>query len=273
MRRLSVEEVRDRQLELLEQLDTFCQAHGITYYAFAGTLLGTARHRGFIPWDNDIDVAVSRADYGRMQELLKSDDAHPYFRFLCHENDPEYLWQHGRVSAKGTFMKTARGYSRLGLSIDIFPLDSQGDERRAAERNLRKIRECVRMRIMAYDHRYKKLTYPKCTLAEKVRLWFKFFILRRNTEEYWVDRHIRLAQTFNGCSGSRYYGCNSNDKYCVVCERSMYDGVQRLPFEGTTIPVPAGYKEILTLYYGDYMQPPPREKQVGAREMSIYVEE
>ena len=274
MRKATLEEVRSIQLELLSEFDIFCKSNGIQYFAFAGTLLGTIRHKGFIPWDNDIDVAVSRADYLKMRELLKPEDAHPYFRFLCYEDDSEYLWQHGRISAKHTYLQTARGYSKLGLSIDIFPLDSQGNDFNAAKQNLMKIRECVQMRIMAYDKKYKTMKYPTTSsFFKKMNIWFQFNVLGHGTEEYWVKKHIYLAQIFNNQGDSRYFGCNSNDKYTVVCERSMYDGVQYLPFEDRTIPVPNGYDEILHLYYGDYMKLPPKEKQVGAKQMTVYIKE
>lgn len=274
MRKATIEEVRGIQLELLSQLDSFCKENNIQYYAFAGTLLGTVRHKGFIPWDNDIDVAVSRIDYERIRKLLKDENAHPYFRFLCYEDDHDYLWQHGRISAKHTFLQTARGYSKLGLSIDIFPLDSQGNDINAAKQNLIKIRECVQMRIMAYDKKYKTMKYPtNISFLKKMNIWLQFNVLGHNTEEYWVKRHIKLAQIFNNQEDSRYFGCNSNDKYTVVCERSMYSGVQYLPFEDRTIPVPNGYEAILRLYYGDYMKLPPKDKQVGAKEMTVYIKE
>lgn len=272
MRKATVEEIRGIQLKLLSELDLFCRANNIQYFAFAGTMLGTIRHKGFIPWDNDIDVAVSREDYKRMQVLLKGEDAHPYFRFLCFENDPDYLWQFGKICAKHTFLKTTRGYSKLGLFLDVFPLDSQGDNRKAAERNLRKAQRCVQMRIMAYDKKYKTMKYPpKSSFWDRMRIWFNFNVLQRNTEEYWVSRHIRLAQKFDKISNSVYYGCNSNEKYAVVCKRSMYEGVEYLPFENQMIPVPSGYDDILKLYYGDYMKLPPKEKQIGVKEMPIYI--
>lgn len=136
MRLASVEEVRERQLKLLGEFNDYCIENNITYFAFAGTLLGAVRHKGFIPWDNDIDLAVPRHDYERMICLLKDDSAHPYFRFLCYENDKNYLWQHGRISDKKTYMKTVGGYKKLGLSIDIFPLDNQGDSLKKAKKTL-----------------------------------------------------------------------------------------------------------------------------------------
>lgn len=273
MRKATVEEIREIQLELLSELDKYCKENNITYVAFAGTLLGVVRHKGFIPWDNDIDVAVPREDYERMKVLLKKDDAHPYFRFLCYENNPGYYWQHGRISAKHTYMETAGGYKKLGLSIDIFPLDSQGNDERVAKKNLKAVKKCVKMRIVAYNRKYKNEKYPKKFSArEKLITFVEFNILHHNTEQYWVNKHIKLAQKFNDIKNGEFYGCNSNDKYIVVCRRDMYRSVVSLPFENTTIPVPIGYKEILALYYGDYMKLPPKEKQVGAKEMRIYIE-
>lgn len=271
MHRATVDEVRRLQLDLLLQLDKFFKENCIQYFAFAGTLLGAVRHKGFIPWDNDIDVAVSRADYQKMQILLKDEEANNYFRFLCYENDPNYLWQHGRITNKKTYMKTARGYEKLGLSIDIFPLDSQGNDYQAAVDNLSEIKDCVSLRIMAYNKKYKNAKYPESLSQDKLYLLEKFNQPGCDQEEYWVSRHIDLAKKFIKQNDSIYYGCNSNDKYTVVCKRDWYKSVEYLPFENTTIPVPVKYDLILKEYYHDYMKLPPKNKQIGAKEMEIYI--
>ena len=274
MRKATVDEIRETQLKMLSELDSFCKDNNIKYYAFAGTMLGAIRHNGFIPWDNDIDVAVPREDYIKMQELLKGEDAHPFFRFLCYENDPNYLWQFGKLCAKHTYLKTTRGYSKLGLFLDVFPLDSQGNDMKAANQNLREAQKCVKMRVLAYDRKYNNKKYPtNATLMERISIWINFTILRHNTEEYWVKRHISLAQKFNKNRNSIFYGCNSNEKYAVVCERKMFDGEVYKSFEGHEIPLPIGYDDILKLYYGDYMKLPPKEKQIGVKEMPIYFTE
>lgn len=261
MRLASVEEVRERQLKLLGEFNDYCIENNITYFAFAGTLLGAVRHKGFIPWDNDIDLAVPRHDYERMICLLKDDSAHPYFRFLCYENDKNYLWQHGRISDKKTYMKTVGGYKKLGLSIDIFPLDNQGDSLKKAKKNLRKIHKCVQFRIMAYDKKYKKLHYPKGNFFRKAFTLFEFYCIGHSNQEYWVKKNIKLAPKFNNIGLTRFFGCNSNDKYTVVCERNEYEHTIPLDFENTKIPAPNGFHTILTKYYGDYMSPPKRKEQ------------
>lgn len=272
MRKATIDEIRKIQLKLLSELDTFCKINNIKYFAFAGTLLGTIRHNGFIPWDHDIDIAVPREDYIRMQQLLKHEESHPFFRFLCFENNSDYLWQFGKICAKNTYLKTTRGYSKLGLFLDVFPLDSQGNNLNKSKKNLLRTQQCVKMRMIAYDKKYKKLAdFSKMSLREKISTWINFNILHRDTEEYWVKRHIRLAQKFNHINDSIYYGCNSNEKYAVTCERWMFDDVEYKSFENNIIPVPVGYDKILKLYYGDYMILPPKEKQVGLEEIPIYI--
>jgi lipopolysaccharide cholinephosphotransferase len=264
-------QIRERQLKLFSRLKEFCNQQGIQYYAFAGTLLGAVRHKGFIPWDNDIDIAVSREDYKKMQRILNTEESNKYFRFLCYENDPEYLWQHGRIVDKKTYMKTARGYTKLGVSIDIFPLDNQGDTEEEAMLNLKEIQRCVQLRIMSYDKKYKTWKYPDCSEEEKCILKNRFEIEGLDDEAYWVKRHIQLAQKFNDVKSCRYYGCNSNDKYTVIGEKKQYEDVEYLDFEDMKIPVPIGYDEILKRYYGNYMDVPSKEKQKGIKEMEIYL--
>lgn len=272
MRKATPEEIRQIQFTLLSQFDDFCKQNNIKYFAFAGTLLGAIRHKGFIPWDHDIDVAVPREDYIKMQHLLKEDNSHPFFRFLCFENDKEYLWQFGKICAKNTFLKTTRGYSKLGLFLDVFPLDNQGNDKNLSNQNLKKAQHCVKMRMLAYDKKYKTMKYPPNTsFLGKLCIWINFNILHRDTEEFWVKRHIHLAQKFNNIPNSIYYGCNSNEKYAVTCKKEMFENMEYKPFETLMIPVPNGYDEILKLYYGNYMKQPPKEKRIGLKEIPIYI--
>lgn len=271
MRLASVQEVRELQLNLLQKFDSYCKENNIQYFAFAGTLLGAVRHGGFIPWDNDIDLAVKRKDYDRLINLLKDEGANPDFRFLCYENDNQYLWQHGRICDRNTYMKTAGGYKKLGLSIDIFPLDNQGNSLRKAKRNLKKTHKCVEYRIMAYDKEYKEMHYPKVGILKKIKMMIEFNIFSHSSQEYWVKKNIILAKRFNNMNSSYYYGCNSNDKYTVVCEKSDFSKSKLLKFENTTIPVPNGYHNILTKYYGDYWVPPKENNRRGVKEMKIYI--
>lgn len=272
MRLMTTEETRKAQLQLLVDFKNFCLEHNIQFYLFAGSLLGAVRHGGFIPWDNDIDLAVRREDYERMKVILREENAHPVFRFLCFENNPGYNWQHGRIVAKNTYMRTASGNQLLGLPIDIFPLDSQGNDRELAMKNLIEIHRCVLLRIMCYDYKYKKLSIPSELDNESALSLLKKFVNEGGQkEEYWVEQILGKATAFSGIKDPKYYGCNTNDKYCVVSEASCYSSQVELDFEGIKLPAPVGYKKILEAYYGDYMKLPPEDKRKGISTTNIYV--
>jgi len=242
MRLASEVEIRTLQMELLHSFDSFCRQHQLKYFAFCGTLLGAVRHKGFIPWDDDVDLAMSRDHYNCLISLLKDEDAHPLFRLLCYENDHSFYWQFGKLVHKKTRMKTRNGHPQLGLNIDIFPLDNQGESRLEAEKLLSKVRKCVMFRRMAYNKRCGALSYVGRTVYERL-------------EKYWVRRHIMLAQSKNNKADTKYYGSNSNELHGGALKREFFDEVIMLNFENFKIPVPSGYKEILTTYYGDYLTP------------------
>ena len=120
--------LRQLQLSELEILDEFvrvCEKHGLQYYLVGGTLLGAVRHQGFIPWDDDIDVAMPREDYDRFAEISARELAPQYF-YQSPETDPYYFLTYAKVRKNGTEVyeerfKAARFHK--GVFIDIFPLD------------------------------------------------------------------------------------------------------------------------------------------------------
>ena len=262
MKEMTEQEIRENLLRLLILFKKFCKRNHITYYLMFGSLLGAVRHKGFIPWDNDIDLAIPREDYNRMITMLKDDDANPDFRFLCFENDPNFKWQHGRISDKRTYMKTAAGYSRLGLSLDLFPLDNQGNQKKDVVKRANAIKDCIIMRIMCYDFKYKALHLPNGMLPnEQIRLLKMFLNEGKQDESYWVKKAIQLATQNSKMKNCKYYGNFSNDFYPMPNKREWYSNTVSLPFEGIDCPAPVGYDEILKAYYGNYMILPPEHER------------
>lgn len=113
------------ELEILNEFVRICEKHDLTYYLVGGTLLGAVRHQGFIPWDDDIDVAMPRADYDRLAEVCGEDLGAEYF-YQSPETDPYYFLTYAKIRKNGTEIyeerfKDARFHK--GIFIDIFPLD------------------------------------------------------------------------------------------------------------------------------------------------------
>ena len=110
------------QLELLDELDRVCRKNGIPYMLDGGTMIGAVRHKGFIPWDDDIDVAMLREDYERLKGVQSDFDSGKCF-FQDDSTDPEYRWGYGKLRRKGTsFIRLGQEHLKQkdGVFIDIF---------------------------------------------------------------------------------------------------------------------------------------------------------
>lgn len=125
---LTSEEFRRMQLvglEVLTEVDRVCRKHNINYVIFCGTLLGAVRHKGYIPWDDDADIAMLREDYEKFKSVLY--DINPDICFVQdHETDPEYRWGYTKVRRMGTtYIRLGQEHlnNKTGIFIDIFPLD------------------------------------------------------------------------------------------------------------------------------------------------------
>ncbi|MDL2274101.1 LicD family protein, partial [Oscillospiraceae bacterium OttesenSCG-928-G22] len=116
-------------LEMLLELDRVCKKHSIRYCLIAGTLLGAVRHGGFIPWDDDLDVGMTRGEYEKFRAVSHELDPARFF-FQDHTTDPGYRWGWGRVRRLNSeFLRTGQEHMsmRTGIFLDVFPLDGVPD--------------------------------------------------------------------------------------------------------------------------------------------------
>lgn len=115
-----------RQLEILDYVDEVCKKHHIPYWLSSGTLLGAARHEGFIPWDDDVDVEMMYPDFKRFCAIMEN-DTHPVFRLQTHRTDPNYFAKFAKVRDTKSFLEENRKadiwFKYRGLYVDIFALE------------------------------------------------------------------------------------------------------------------------------------------------------
>lgn len=127
MANYDIDELHKRILRILTSIDQVCRSHGLRYYIWAGTMLGAVRHRGFIPWDDDIDIAMPRPDY----ELLISHSREwlpAPMEFVCAENDTSYPLPFGKIQDASTTLIERMHLRYLGgIYIDVFPIDGVPD--------------------------------------------------------------------------------------------------------------------------------------------------
>lgn len=113
------------ELDMLVEFDRVCRAHGIAYTIFGGTLLGAVRHKGYIPWDDDADIAMLREDYERFRSVAHEMDPSICF-FQDHLSDPEYRWGYGKLRRTGTkYVRVGQEHlkCKTGVFVDVFPMD------------------------------------------------------------------------------------------------------------------------------------------------------
>lgn len=244
------------QLELLCEVRRICEKNGIKYNIIAGTLLGAVRHKGFIPWDDDADVALLRPEYEKFRKACEKDLDTERFVFQDHRNTEGYRWGYGKLRMKDTlFVWEHREHMPYfqGVFIDIFPLDNVPDNY-----YLRCIHNfscfCVR-KIMwsevgknADKSAFKRMVYA--------------FLSRVSTEKV-CEIYEKLASVSN-IKKTRMVRILTfpapNDQYGYL--RKWYEKSADYVFEGETFKGIKDYDNYLSFKFGDYMELPPEEKRI-----------
>ncbi|SDB46885.1 lipopolysaccharide cholinephosphotransferase [Pseudobutyrivibrio sp. YE44] len=262
MRKLEdINELHNIQLEMMEQFDKLCKEEGLTYFLAGGTLLGAIRHKGFIPWDDDVDLSMPRPDYEKLMSLGKNHPEKFGFLSLTQIGDgTNYPLPFAKIENTKTVIKKG-DKSQGGLFIDIFPIDGYGDNKDNAKMLIRK----------ACDSgcRIGRTFLPWSELKFKTALCKVLYILK-GREKMYKDLIMNLQK--NDFYKSEYIGSTFGLR-CEkeIIERWTFETTIELPFEGKMFMAPKGYDQYLTQMYGNYMELPPVEKRVAPHEFDVYV--
>ncbi len=248
-------QLKQIELDMLQAFVEVCRQLGLTYYLLGGTLLGAVRHRGFIPWDDDIDVGMSRKDYEIFikegQSLLPK---HLFIQNL--HSDSEYPMCFTKIRNSNTaFVESSVAHLNIhhGVFIDIFPLDYYPEQRSEQKRLQRKLKLCG-ARINRIYRTNEKKSWKGKLISVLALLWcpsLKKAISRRE-KFYERVKPSNLMVNHGGAWGNK-----------EIVPKEWYGDGMTVKFEGLDVLAPAQYHNWLTQVYGDYMQLPPEEKRVG----------
>lgn len=241
------------QLNMLELLDGICKKHNIKYFVEYGTLLGAVRHKGFIPWDDDLDVMMFRDDYERFKQVAADEIKEPYF-FQNIYTENGMIWAFSKIRDSRTsaieFPNIPAEQFNQGIFIDIFPFDDAADDiyMKSAVRDIQRDlwRTLVRpMDLLNAINNDQKTACDADIIVDMISLPV-------------VDR-MKEFETFNASLFGKSTRVNfiTSEIFGLEAsrERKWYEDVIYMPFENTMVPVPVGYDEILKCQYGDYMTP------------------
>lgn len=253
------------QLEILQEFGRICKKYNLRWYPIGGILIGVIRHKGFIPWDDDVDVAMPREDYNRFMEVCKDEVREPYFlQTPLSDVDCYQTWISLRDSrSTGNRISCLKTKQNNGIGIDILTLEGCEDNL-----FLYKLRRFPLMILSTVCNTYVNEfnTTPKAVAIRKVLRKFPInyigihkFLERRNSKHTW-DKYDKVTLTLLADPIAK-------DVRHVIWLKEDFASTIELPFENITIPVPVGYDRILRTEFGDYMEFPPIEKRKGKHEV------
>ncbi len=267
--RVPAEEVRAAQLEMLDLLVDFCEKHGLTYYLSGGTLLGAVRHRGFIPWDDDIDVNMPRPDADRLIELtggVLNDHVEIGAPFGPVPHAVGYLRVYDKRYVLRSASRDGRAFYYMNLFVDIFPIEGLPTDMKRVRRHYKLASTLIYMRKLAFFQGVP----GKKGLNRTLRLAARPFAKLMDTP-FWNRLLLRTAlkYRYDDCD---YVGVVTSNFHTVeeYIARRDYGTPVKVTFEGKQYNAPANAHRYLENLYGDYMQLPPVEKRGQHHQFEVY---
>lgn len=263
------------ELDMLVEVDRVCRENKIRYGICSGTLLGAIRHKGFIPWDDDMDICFFREEYEKFRKV--ADQLNPDICWLQdHHTDPEYPWGYSKIRRTGTkYVRVGQEHLKMktGLFIDVFVLDDIPLSRVgqwAQDKYCFCLRKILYAEIGRMDKRYSAPMRAWWTLLSKIpRQWVHNRIEAmakhsRNDSSNYVRNFMFPTSYQQG----RPIGADPNLKYGVP--KTWAIDLAEYEFEGHKFFGTREYEDYFALIYGDWRKLPPEEKRVGNSPCSYY---
>lgn len=261
MKPMTTKEIQQVSLNLLILFDKICRENNLKYWLAYGTLLGCIRHKGFIPWDDDIDVMMPREDYERFcsLELWNSNNDKQNIAIVTPKNTKDYYRFYAKMIDSRTTVKQSliKEYSNAGLGIDIFPVDGLGNDKQKAIKTVKRIQK---LRVWINNAFYidkKKVYKDENNPVKKTIKWASATAKWKTPILYRIGKRMVSHVSYDN---SAYVG-GLNGGLSGITPKVMLKELIYGDFEGHQFLIPAAYDAYLTQIYGNYMELPPIESR------------
>lgn len=262
-----LKKIQSIELDILKSFDKICKKNKLKYVLTGGTLIGAIRHNGFIPWDDDIDIAMPRNDYNKFIKIQEKELNKEKYYFQSIETEEEYSNIGAKIRRKNSVYKeTLSSISRenQGIWIDIFPIDNISDNKILAFFTFTKM--FYYKMLLSYKLKNNPTTnsFSKKTLLNIIKLNSNFYSLKRLKKKYFkLITKTNKKETKNVINFGGVYLLKEK------VPKEFINNIIAHQFENEKFNIPKNYNNYLTHIYGDYMQLPPKEK----RKSNHFIEE
>lgn len=255
----SLTQLQKRLLEMFSWFHNFCIDNKIKYYALGGTMLGAIRHKGFIPWDDDIDVGIPRNDYEKLRKISSNVNNNKFKFEFPTTIDEKFATPYAKLyDITTTLIENYKKPLKRGIFIDIFPLDGTGNDEKESKKNFKKIKRGYNFFMTRVAAINKNRSFLKNSAIIVSRIIPNCFLSNRKLR-------IRIDNFSKIDFDNSYYGGNvfGNWGYKEIMPISIMGTPKEYFFENIKIYGVENYDEYLTRLYGNWKKLPPKEKQIS----------
>ena len=256
MKKIDINECQKRLLEIAKEFDHICAKHNIPYYMLGGTMLGAIRHKGFIPWDDDMDFGIPREYYTRFKDACKS-ELNPWYKFICEDNSDYAILGIGKIIDTNTELRETYSVDTnetIGINIDIFPLDYTNDAKGFFSLNKR----------MRMAFKLQKLLFVNADDRKGIKKWMAKFIktilpLGKTTLLKYISSNL-LKRNKSRKNNSIFNVAGAWGMKELI-PKELFGQPTKYKFEDIELYGVANYDGYLKHLYSNYMQLPPEDER------------
>lgn len=267
MKELTLHEIQQQSLEILSDVHSFCEANEIKYSLAYGTLIGAVRHKGFIPWDDDIDIIMLRPEYDRFCEKYSSEQ----YRLVCNKNDKSCMMAYAKVCDVTNTISEEHSWTgqKVGLGIDIFPMDVAEDDFNMFAARYNRVSKIWNKLWLNRSIQTGERSFYSKKMNLLIRITNKFGLqcLNQTIARRKVLKMTKIASMINSTKtghSTMMVFCDDGTK--SYYESSVFNEYAKLQFENKVFWAVKDYDRMLKPVYGDYMQLPPVEQRTSKHE-------